>query len=87
MSEQEHYIKILNRKQKMKAKVYWNKQIRDRLAEVITKYKHDIRTWVSSGDDQDHIQHELGYIRALYFALGRESCKELTWIEKWEERI
>ena len=76
-NKQEHYIKILNRKQ----------QIRDRLAHVITKYKQDIRTWVSSGDDQDHIQHELGYIRALYFTLGRDSCKELTWIEKWEERI
>jgi len=63
------------------------KEIRDRLAYVIKEYKNDIRTWVSSGDDQDHIQHELGYIRALYFALGRESCKQLTWIEKWEERI
>ena len=77
MSQHEHYIKILNRKQ----------QIRDRLAYVIKEYKNDIRTWVSSSEDQDHIQHELGYIKALYFALGRESCKQLTWIEKWEERI
>ena len=77
MSQQEHYIKILNRKQ----------QIRDRLAYVIKEYKNDIRTWVSSSEDQDHIQYELGYIKALYFALGRESCKELTWIERWEERI
>ena len=77
MSEHDYYIKILDRK----------KLIRDRLAEVIKNYKDDIRTWVYSQEDQDHIQHELGYIRALYFALGRESCKELTWIEKWEERI
>tara|TARA_B100000073_G_scaffold73730_1_gene55362 strand:- start:476 stop:718 length:243 start_codon:yes stop_codon:yes gene_type:complete len=77
LGSQEHYIKILNRKQ----------QIRDRLAYVIKEYKNDIRTWVSSSEDQDHIQHELGYIKALYFALGRESCKQLTWIEKWEERI
>ena len=77
MSEHDYYIKILDRK----------KLIRDRVAEVIKNYKDDIRTWVYSQEDQDHIQHELGYIRALYFALGRESCKELTWIEKWEERI
>ena len=77
------YEYLQHRRKDMETK----QEIRKRLAEVITKYKQDIRTWVYSQEDQDHIQHELGYIRALYFTLGRESCKQLTWIEKWEERI
>jgi len=69
---------------KMKTK----QEIRKRLADVIKQYKNDIRNgWAEETENQVDIQYDLGYINALYFILGRQSCKQLTWIEKWEERI